>query len=133
MVNSPDMGFDFPTDLPIDFRVSLAERADRWEVTCSGTLDLLESTVVQPHLIRLHEAVLEAKVPVVGLHFEDVDYMNSSGLKSFMVWFLAAFHAKAHRYRIEVTYDPERSWQSVSLNPMERLAPATVKLIARQN
>lgn len=123
------MNFEFPSGLAADFHLSLAEAPGRWDVTCTGTLDVAEAAaVIQPQLLKLHAAAIDAKLPVVALHLEDVEYMNSSGLKSFMVWFLTASNARRDRYTIEVSYDPDRSWQLLSLRPMERLAPDTVKL-----
>ena len=62
------------------------------------------------------------------LDLASVEYMNSSGLKSFLAWFLTASQSKAHQYTIEVRYDPDRTWQQVSFRPMERLAPKVVRL-----
>lgn len=105
---------------------------DRWSVRCAGILDTHNaSAVVQPELIKLHEAVRGAGVRHVELEVHDVEYMNSSGLKSFMVWFLAAANAREGRYQIDVVFDPGRSWQQLSFHPMERLAPNTVKLVPR--
>ena len=99
---------------------------------CSGILDAPNAAaLLQPELLRLHSAVVESKVLVVELHLQAVEYINSSGLKSFMAWFLAAANAGDFRYTIEVVYDPTRSWQQLSLRPMERLAPRTVKLLPR--
>jgi hypothetical protein len=125
------MGFQFPASLTPDFRITLQEGDRRWNVHCSGILDAANAAaLLQPELLRLHAAAIEAKIPVIGLALESVEYINSSGLKSFMAWFLAAANESDFRYTIEVTYDPSRSWQQLSLNPMERLAPRTVKLVS---
>ena len=124
------MAFQFPSKLTPDFNLTLHEGSGRWAVVCSGTLDTVDAAaVVQPQLLKLHAAVVEAKIPVVTLDLKAVEYMNSSGLKSFMVWFLTASNAKDGAYTIEVGYNPDLSWQQMSLKPMERLAPRTVKLM----
>ena len=126
------MAFQFPASLTPDFRITLNDGQGRWTVKCSGILDAPNAaSLVQPELLRLHAAVVAAKIPVVELQLEEVEYINSSGLKSFMAWFLAAANAGDFRYTIEVVYDPARSWQQLSLRPMERLAPRTVKLLPR--
>ncbi len=127
------MAFEFPARLTADFWITLKRSPERWTAHCAGILDSQDAAaVVQPELLRFHQAVTDAKVPVVGLELYDVEYMNSSGLKSFMAWFLAAANARESRYIIEVSFDPGRSWQQLSFRPMERLAPQTVKLIERQ-
>lgn len=124
------MSFHFPDHLTPDFNVTLTEDAQRWLVRCDGILDVPNAAqLVQPELLKLHSAVVAAKVPVVRLDVKDVEYMNSSGLKSFMAWFLTAANSRESSYTIEVGYDPDRSWQQMSLRPMERLAPKTVKLM----
>ena len=129
------MGFQFPANLTPDFRIALHPEGDRrWNVRCSGILDAPNAAaLLQPELLRLHSAAIEARIPIIGLELEAVEYINSSGLKSFMAWFLAAANETEFRYTIEVTYDPSRSWQQLSLKPMERLAPRTVKLVPRAN
>lgn len=124
--------FKLTEQLTADFRLAFDPAADGWRVVANGTLDAADSAArVQPELLRLHGAAVEAKVAVVKLDVADVDYMNSSALKAFMAWFLAASNEKAHKYRIEVSFDPARSWQKLSFQPMERLAPDTVKLLPR--
>lgn len=121
--------FQFPANLASGFKITVKEAPDRWTVVCSGILDVPDAcTAIQPQLLALHQALIDHKVPTVELEVQGVDYMNSSGLKSFMAWFLAANQAKDHPYAIEVAYDPERSWQPISLRPMERLAPRVVHL-----
>ena len=126
------MAFQFPPSLTPDFQITLNDGESRWRVKCSGILDAPNAAaLVQPELLRLHAAVVAAKIPVVELQLAEVEYINSSGLKSFMAWFLAAANSGDFRYLIEVVYDPSRSWQQLSLRPMERLAPRTVKLLPR--
>lgn len=121
--------FQFPSNLASGFKISLKETGDTWTVECSGVLDSPDAcAAVQPQLLALHHAAVVAKVALVRLEMHGVEYMNSSGLKSFMVWFLAANQSKEHRYGIEVSYDPDRTWQPISLRPMERLAPNVVHL-----
>ncbi|MBI3184758.1 MAG: hypothetical protein HYZ28_21690 [Myxococcales bacterium] len=121
--------FEFPETITPDFHIRSSESPGAWAVRCSGILDVPDAAAhVQPHLLGLHSAVVAAKIPLVRLDVTDVEYMNSSGLKSFMAWFLIASQSKDHQYTIEVGYDPHRSWQQVSLRPMERLAPKVVRL-----
>jgi hypothetical protein len=126
------MAPEFPDPLTPNFTVSLTQADGKWVLHCEGFLEVAEAAqILQPRLLELHRAVLEAKIPLVRVDIQAVEYMNSSGLKSFMAWFLAAANASSDvKYIIEVGYDPRRKWQQTSLRPMERLAPETVRLIA---
>ena len=126
------MSFELPAQLTPDFTVKVQQGSSQWVVSCAGTLDTSDAAArVQPALLKLHDAVLAAQVPRVRLEVQDVEYMNSSGLKSFMAWFLTASNVRQNRYVIEVVFDPSRSWQQLSFKPMERLAPNSVKLVPR--
>ncbi|MBX5484468.1 MAG: hypothetical protein IRZ16_21820, partial [Myxococcaceae bacterium] len=92
------MGFELPAQITPDFSARLERQADHWTVTLSGTLDVPDAAArVQPELLRLHEALLGAKVPKVTLSVQNIEYMNSSGLKAFMAWFLAAANTRGDR------------------------------------
>ena len=121
--------FQFAPNFAEGFHISLKEVGPTWVVDCSGVLDAPDAcATVQPQLLALHRAVVSARIPSVCLHIQDVSYMNSSGIKSFMAWFLAANQSREHHYHIEVCYDPERRWQPISFQAMERLASKAVQL-----
>jgi hypothetical protein len=121
--------FEFTQSIPPGFHISVREEGATWFVECSGVLDTPDAcSAVQPQLLMLHGALVAAQVSQVNLNLRGVEYMNSGGLKSFMAWFLSANQEQDRRYRIEVAYDPNRSWQPISLRPMERLAPKVVHL-----
>lgn len=112
-----------------DFRMNIAREMANWTIQFQGTLDVNDASgKVQPELLKLHDTLVSERVRNVRIEIQDVDYMNSSGLKGFMAWFLRAEQLGDSHYRIEVIYDADRSWQAVSLTPMERIAPRTVKM-----
>jgi hypothetical protein len=129
VLNVAHMDFAFPTP---GFRGALIKGEGAWRLVCEGVLDARDAAaLVQPELLKLHASLVEEKISTVRLEIANVEYINSSGLKSFMAWFLAASNLKENRYSIEVEYDQGSSWQQLSLRPMERLAPNTVKLLPR--
>lgn len=124
------MAFKLATEVSREFHLSLAERDAAWVLRCAGILDSADAAAkLQPELLKLHQAVLAAGVQRVEVEVQEIEYMNSSALKSFMVWFLAAANDAPGRYVIELRFDPARSWQHMSFRPMERLAPNTVTLV----
>lgn len=123
------MAFEFTQRLPDGFHISVRDAGDAYAVDCWGVLDTPDACAnLQPQLLLLHKAIVDQKIRKVRLNLQGVDYMNSGGLKSFMAWFITANQTQEHRYEIEVSYDPERSWQPISLRPMKRLAPAVILL-----
>lgn len=126
---TPAAPFQFAPHLGGQFQLSLDVQGEVWAVRCSGILDAANAaSIVQPELLRFHQAVIDRGIRRVELAVQDVEYMNSSGLKSFMAWFLTAANAGERAYTIDVSFHPGRSWQHLSLRPMERLAPKTVRL-----
>lgn len=125
---------NFPSQVTPEFSVALERGAEKWALRCSGVLDIEKAAaVLQPQLLNLHSVLLTEKVSLVEVSIEGLEYINSSGLKSFMAWFLAAANSRDGRYQIQVIFDPERTWQHTSFRPMERLAPNTVTLVPMGN
>ena len=122
---------DFIAPLAQDFRVIVsALGAGVLRVTCSGRIDHPDaSAIVQSELLRFHEELIRDGVERVEVDLQDVESMNSSGLKGFIAWFLAAESGSdgAH-YEIHLIYDPEKTWQLVSLTVMEKVAPRSVRV-----
>lgn len=122
---------DFLGPLARDFQVIVSDlEAGRLRVTCSGLIDHADAaSIVQTELLRFHEALIRDGVECVEVDLRDVESMNSSGLKGFIAWFLAAESGsdRAH-YEIHLIYDPGKAWQSVSLTVMEKVAPRSVKV-----
>lgn len=120
----------FPEQPIAGFTVQLSKDGDRCSLVCSGTIDGKDPTVaLQPHLLALHDQLLASEVKTVKLDVTAVDYMNSSGVKCFMMWFIKAERAKTG-YGIEILFDPQRTWQYVSFTTMGRIAPTVLKTTA---
>lgn len=117
----------FPEQPVAGFRVRLESTEDTCTLVCTGTLDGNESTSqLQPHFLALHDKLIASGTKRVKLDVTAVDYMNSSGVKCFMTWFLKAERAKAP-YPIEIVFDPQRTWQYVAFTTMGRIAPKVLK------
>ena len=122
----------FPEQPVAGFKVRLTTSDDALTLTCTGTLDGNEATSqLQPHFLQLHEKLVAAGTKKVRLDVTAVDYMNSSGVKCFMTWFLKAERAQAP-YPIEIVFDPQRTWQYVAFTTMGRIAPKVLKTFPLQ-
>jgi hypothetical protein len=116
-----------------DFKATVTPGGEGvWRIDCHGTIDQTDaSTSVQPVLMQLHEELVQSGINRVEVDLAAVEYMNSSGLKGFIAWFLAAEYSNGGpRYAIELVYDPKKTWQAVSLTVMEKVAPRAVKVRA---
>ena len=123
------MPYRFPEGLVPGFSVTVEGDPQHLKLVCGGTLDAREATtVVQTELLRLHESVVTDKVTDVAVDVRNVDYMNSSGIKAFLTWFLKAEGERRHRYKIDLTFDRGRSWQSVSCTAMGKIAHTVLRL-----
>src|SRR3954466_5445962 len=115
-------GLQFRSDLIPGFKLTVEQQGKRAEIACSGSLDAADPMWrLQPELLHLHEQLVAAGVEHVRMDMQTVEYMNSSGIKCFMAWFLRVDQAKTS-YLIEVVYDPGVSWQYVSFTTMARIA-----------
>lgn len=125
-------GIQFPKDVVPGFDLQISEDGGKVHIVCSGSVDTLDPVSrLQPELLRLHATLLERRVTFVRLEMQNVEYMNSSGIKCFMAWFLKAEQAKGG-YSIEVIYDPEVTWQYVSFTTMGRIAPRVLRMTSLQ-
>jgi anti-anti-sigma factor len=108
--------------------VKLSEDGEAVTLVCAGTLDANDSTAhLQPQLLALHEQLLAAGTKKVVLDVTGVSYMNSSGVKCFMTWFIKAERSKVPPYEIHIVFDPQRTWQYVSFTTMGRIAPKVLR------
>lgn len=118
----------FPEHPVPGFSVRADHAGDQVTLVCSGTLDANDSTAhLQPQLLAMHEALLASGVKRVVLDVTGVSYMNSSGVKCFMTWFIKAERAKVVAYEIHIVFDPQKTWQYVSFTTMGRIAPKVLR------
>ena len=118
----------FPEHPVPAFNVKLGVDGETCSLVCSGTLDASDSTTeLQPQLLSLHEQLVQSGIKKVVLDVTAVSYMNSSGVKCFMSWFIKAERSKTPPYEIQIVFDPQRTWQYVSFTTMGRIAPKVLR------
>lgn len=119
----------FPADVVPGFEMRVLDVVEpQVRIVCSGALDALDPVSrLQPELLRLHTALVDGRFGTVRLEMQAVEYMNSSGIKCFMAWFLKAEQTR-DAYAIELVYEPDVTWQYVSFTTMGRIAPKTLRM-----
>jgi hypothetical protein len=121
---------EFPGAPVPGFKVKVEEEPGLVTVSCSGILDVADVEArLGPPLMRLHESILDRKVPLVRLDLVEVEYMNSYGIKVLASWFYKVENKKPS-YSVEVLYDPASTWQRWSLKAVQILAPS-IKVVPR--
>ncbi len=133
MAESPDRGRPFRTvaqpsgiadEVAPGFSIRVHANTACWTVECSGTLSAEDAaTRVQSRLLRIHDTLVAQRVGRVTLDMHDVEYMNSSGIKGLITWFLTVENSVPSPYAIDLLYDDRRRWQIVSFAALQRIVP----------
>ncbi len=120
----------FPEDLVPGFKLRVAQVEGALVAMCTGSLEGEDSAAkIQPHLIKLHEAVVASRAGGIRLELHHVAYMNSSAIKAFATWFLRAEATPEHSYAIDLVYDPQINWQRWTVGALQTLTPRTLRLV----
>ena len=98
-------------------------------VRLRGTCDLTTSNVIARFLSGLHASVTGSAVPTVVVNMEEVSFMNSASIKSFVDWVGEVRRLEAKkRYRVVFRTNRQFAWQRRSLEAIRRFAPELVSL-----
>ena len=86
---------------------------------------------LDPILEKLHDQVLEKKIPKVDADFTNLSFLNSSGIKSLIKWIMKQVELpKERRYPINMIYSGKVTWQQTSLRAITYLAKDIVTIEA---
>jgi len=101
------------------------------QVTLTGTADLLVSGQLE-HLLRdVHIKAQGCLADEVTVDVRELEFMNSSCLKSFVRWICAVQEQTApEKYQIVFISSPSVGWQRRSLNALASLADDVVSVQA---
>ena len=80
-----------------------------------------------PYFDELHHKIIDANIDKVVADFTDLQFLNSSGLKSIIRWIMSdASLPKENQYSIKILYNKEIGWQETSLTTFKDLVPELV-------
>lgn len=86
---------------------------------------------LDPLLIQVHEAAMGQKVALVSADFSELDFLNSSGIKSFVKWIMNHLQQDAaERYQLRFVYSPAITWQQSTLKALTVLSRGAITLSA---
>lgn len=85
-------------------------------VRIAGTADLAARPDLEDYMRKLHDEAVRAKVSAVVVDLRELEFMNSSCLKVFVVW-LAQLRDMdaAGQYKVRIRSNPDLLWQRRSL------------------
>lgn len=84
-----------------------------------------------PYFDELHQKIIDAGIKNVIADFTDLQFLNSSGLKSIIRWIMNdASLDEDMQYGIKILYNKEIGWQETSLTTFKDLVPDLVEDMA---
>jgi anti-anti-sigma factor len=115
----------------IDFNASAAAAGPALTITLSGNADLNVRVELERFMTAIHEEARRSGAKEVVVDLRELEFMNSSCLKSF-VWWISSVQdlAAAEQYRITFVSSPAMYWQRRSLNALAGLALGIVSISA---
>jgi len=115
----------------IDFTAKVESGSPTLIVTLVGNADLNVKSELDRFMSAVHEEARRIGAREVVVDVKQLEFMNSSCLKSF-VWWISSVHdlAAAHQYRITFVSSPAMYWQRRSLTALAGLANDLVSISA---
>ena len=99
----------------------------RLRLVFSGSGDLNASGLLSDYLKQVHLEAIRLNLSEVCCDFRQLTFMNSSCLKSFVVW-IDTVKNSSHLYQIRFLTEPSLHWQRRSLEALRRLAANIVTI-----
>jgi hypothetical protein len=114
-----------------DFAARANASNRRIQVSLSGTADLTVKTQLDHFLREVHSEAQRCLAEEVTVDVRELEFMNSSCLKSF-VWWISTVQEQPSdgKYRIVFVSSPSVYWQRRSLNALACLANEIISIQA---
>jgi hypothetical protein len=115
----------------LDFTAKVESGSPTLIVTLVGNADLNVKAELDRFMIAVHEEARRVGAKEVVVDLKELEFMNSSCLKSF-VWWISSVHelASDRQYHITFVSSPSMYWQRRSLNALAGLATELVSISA---
>ena len=93
-------------------------------LTMSGAVEMRDpGEMLNPFWTRIDEEARSRNVQSVEVDIRDLNFMNSSGILTFVRWITKA---KDKAYQLVLQYDRNVTWQRTSIPTLAKLAPDVV-------
>jgi hypothetical protein len=115
----------------LDFSANAGASGPTLIVTLVGNADLNVKVELDRFMVAVHEEAGRIGAKEVMVDLKELEFMNSSCLKSFVWWISSVQELSAARqYRITFLSSPAMYWQRRSLNALAGLATDLVSVSA---
>lgn len=96
-----------------------------------GSIDMeYPNKVLDPYFKTLHENILANKVKRIIVDFTDLSFLNSSGIKCFVLWVMKLQGLGADQgYKIDFLLTDDSPWQKDSIKFLLFLVPDLLAII----
>jgi hypothetical protein len=115
----------------LDFSARAGESGPALQITLVGNADLNVKVELERFMVAVHDEARRQHAREVVVDLRQLEFMNSSCLKSF-VWWISSVHGlgAAHQYHITFLSSPAMYWQRRSLTALAGLATELVSIQA---
>ena len=95
-----------------------------------GDIDMEDpSVILDPLFEKIHNGVIEQNINHVKADFNQLSFLNSSGIKSIAKWIMKLTDLdESQKYMIKILHNKDITWQVTSLPTLTFLVPGGVKV-----
>lgn len=82
---------------------------------------------LDPYFAQIHKKAVEEKIEQAECNLEQLEFLNSNGIKSIVNWILKIkASSKDEQYKVILVTNQEHTWQRSSINVLSLMAPDVV-------
>ncbi len=110
-----------------DLLIEINHKNNKLDVIFKGVLLAEENKKVEYFINELRKKMVLSKIKEINIKFNELKYMNSSGLKIILHWLTKNEESDAdQRYKVNIYYNKNISWQELSFSYIITLFPNTM-------
>lgn len=119
---------DYITD---SLSITIFDKEDFIEVNFLGEIDMLDpESLLLPFFEKIHHKIFELGLKEVHLNFENLNFLNSSGIKVLIKWIqLVLLLPDEKKYEFKIYASSKIPWQINSLKLLSILSPTLIEVI----
>lgn len=111
-------------------KINVEDTANGIAIRFVGDIDMEDpSIIMDPLFEKVHSSVVTQKIPEVVADFQNLNFLNSSGIKAVAKWIMKLAMLPADKkYGIKIQHNKAITWQVTSLPTLTFLVPGAVKI-----
>jgi hypothetical protein len=111
-------------------KITVVENGDKVDMKIVGDIDMENpGESLKPFFNKLHDGLVAGTFAQINVDFQNLAFMNSSGIKELVQWIMKV-NGATHKYKIVLTYSSAITWQGSSLPVLHKLHPEIVSVQA---